>query len=49
MSVLICKSRAPLSFIQDCENTLPDLSDLVPIHLEQVENFYGQVQIYVQS
>ena len=36
---------------QDCGNTMPDLSDLVPIHSGQVENFYllvlGQVQIYV--
>ena len=33
-----------------CGNTMPDLSDLVPFHSGQVENFYllvlGQVQMY---
>ena len=33
---------------QGCGNTMPDLSDLVPFHLGQVENFnllvLGQVQ-----
>ena len=37
-------------FIQGCGNTMPDLSDLVPFHSGQVENFYllvlGQVQMY---
>ena len=36
--------------LQGCGNTLPDLSDLVPFHSGQVENFYllvlGQVQMY---
>ena len=36
------------SHIQGCGNIMPDLSDLVPFHSEQVENFYllllGQVQ-----
>ena len=35
---------------QGCGNTKPDLSDLVPFHSGQVENFYllvlGQVQMY---
>ena len=35
---------------QGCGNTMPDLSDLVPFHSGQVENFYllvlGQVQMY---
>ena len=35
---------------QGCGKTMPDLSDLVPFHSGQVENFYllvlGQVQIY---
>ena len=34
---------------QGCGNTMPDLSDLVPFHSGQVENFYllvlGQVQM----
>ena len=33
---------------QGCGNTMPDLSDLVPFHSGQVENFnlllFGQVQ-----
>ena len=36
--------------MQGCGNTMPDLSDLVPFHSGQVENFYllvlGQVQMY---
>ena len=36
--------------LQGCGNTMPDLSDLVPFHSGQVENFYllvlGQVQMY---
>ena len=43
MSRLRCKN-------QGCGNTMPDLSDLVPFHSVQVENFYllvlGQVQMY---
>ena len=35
---------------QGCGNTMPDLSDLVPFHSGQVENFYllviGHVQMY---
>ena len=35
---------------QGCGNTMPDLSNLVPLHSGQVENFYllvlGQVQMY---
>ena len=35
---------------QGCGNTMHDLSDLVPFHSGQVENFYllvpGQVQMY---
>ena len=35
---------------QRCRNTMPDLSDLVPYHSGQVENFYllvlGQVKMY---
>ena len=35
---------------QDCGNTMPDLSDLVPFQSGQVENFYllvpGQVQMH---
>ena len=35
---------------QGCGNTMPELSDLVPFHTGQVENFYllvlGQVQVY---
>ena len=34
-------------YIQECGNTMPDFSDLVPFHSEQVRNFYllvlGQV------
>ena len=34
-----------------CGNTMPDLSNLVPFHSGQVENFYllvlGQVQMYI--
>ena len=26
-------------FVQGCGNTMPDLSDLVPFHAGQVENF----------
>ena len=37
-------------YTQGCGNTMPDLSDLVPFHSGQVENFYllvlGQVQMY---
>ena len=36
------------TFVQGCGNTMPDLSDLVPFHSGQVENFnllvLGQVQ-----
>ena len=36
--------------MQGCGNNMPDLSDLVPFHPGQVENFYllvrGQVQMY---
>ena len=36
--------------LHGCGNTMPDLSDLVPFHSGQVENFYllalGQVQVY---
>ena len=36
--------------LQGCGNTMPDLSDVVPFHPGQVENFYllvlGQVQMY---
>ena len=39
-----------VSMSQGCGNTMPDLSDLVPFHSGQVENFYllvlGQVQKY---
>ena len=39
--------------IQDYGNTMPDLSDLVPFHSGQVENFFllvlGQVQMYKVS
>ena len=35
---------------QGCGNTMPDLSDMVPFHQGQVENFFllvlGQVQMY---
>ena len=35
---------------QGCGNTMPDLSNLVPLHSGQVENFYllvlGHVQMY---
>ena len=38
-------------FDQGCGNTMPDLSDLVPFHKGQVENFYllalRQVQMYL--
>ena len=36
--------------IDTCGNTMPDLSDMLPFHPGQVENFYllvlGQVQMY---
>ena len=44
---------------QGCENTMPDLSDLVPFHSRQVRNFHlvrnfyllvlGQVQMIKES
>ena len=37
--------------LQGCGYTMPELSDLVPFHSGQVENFYllvlGQVQMYI--
>ena len=47
----ITKTKRTLySLMQGCGNTMLDLSDLVPFHLGQVENFYllvrGQVQMY---
>ena len=44
------KARDILIIGQGCGNTMPDLSDMVPFHPGQVENFYllvlGQVQMY---
>ena len=42
--------RLTTAFAQRCGNTMLGLSDLVPFHSGQVENFYllvlGQVQMY---
>ena len=44
------KTKVSTMLNQGCGNTMPDLSDMVPFHPGQVENFYllvlEQVQMY---
>ena len=45
-----CTQNIVVAILQGCGNTMPELSDLVPFHSGQIENFYllilGQVQMY---
>ena len=49
----LVKNRIFFQITQGCGNTMPDLSDMVPFHSGQVENFFllvlGQVQMYLAN
>ena len=48
LAFVIMSTRENIRLIQGCGNAMPDLSDLVPFHSGQVDNFnllvLGQVQ-----
>ena len=37
---IVLKQQHKFPYTQGCENTMPDLSDLVSFHSGQVQNFY---------